>query len=135
MKRIISMFMVFVFVISVFTVSSSAMSIKAPQKYTKVKTTTLKKYKKAYKENVKLKKQIQSLQSTSDAKDKVVISLKSQLAAKQEKLDSANSMNSWIWNNVKSMGISYKSKVWTIPSEFPEKFIIDGATYRVVLEE
>ena len=50
-------------------------------------------------------------------------------------LDSANSSNRWVWSNLKSIGITYKSKNWIIPKEIPEKFIIDGVTYTVTKKE
>ena len=35
--------------------------------------------------------------------------------------------------NLKSMGISYNSKNWTIPESFPTSFIINGTTYTVTV--
>ena len=79
------------------------------------------KYKRAYTENVKLKKTIKQQKNT--------------IKQLKESTDDKNSMNSWLWMNVKSLGLSYSDKTWTVPNEFPEKFIINGTTYTVIKEE
>lgn len=122
MKKTIATILVFVFVICVCFSTTNTDAASKISKYTKIKTTTLVKYKKAYRENKTLKAEIKKLKE-NNAK------LKSELKTKNEDLSSANSINSWVWMNLKSMGITYNKKVWTIPSEFPEKYIIDGATY------
>lgn len=143
MKKLISITLVLCLVFSMFTVTSSAMTKKA-SKYVKVKRTTYQTYKKAYTENPKLKKQISSLKSTIKSKDAEIARLNAEinklnntpdqtdeLKEVQEKLDSANSSNKWVWNNLRSLGITYKGKVWTIPAEYPEQFMIDGVIYKV----
>ena len=141
MKRIISMIMVLCLVFSMFTVTSSAMS-KKTSKYIKVKRATYQKYKKAYnnqknlkieiqnlgEENYGLKRQVNDLTNTVAAKDE-------EIARLQEELEDQKSLNRWVWNNIYSLGLSYKGKVWTIPVEYPTKYIIDGATYTVQFEE
>lgn len=126
MKRIISTLMIFVLVISVCILPVSAMSSKT-KKYTKVKTTELKKYKKAYKENKKLNNKIK-------AKNDEIKQLKKQLKEKNEKYKSEKSKNNWIWNNLWSIGINYGSKKWTIPKTICSKYMIDGVVYRAEWE-
>ena len=141
-KRFIAMIMVLCFMFSLFTVTTNAASNKKKTKYIKVKTTTYQSYKKAYNENKKLKKKIKSLEKRvatkqiayEDAMDQYELALEN-AEQLQTKLDSANSSNRWVWNNLKSIGITYKSKNWIIPKEVPEKFIIDGVTYTVTKEE
>lgn len=118
MRRITAILMALCLVFSLFTVTTSAAAKKS--KYVKVKTATYKAYKKAYDENKKLKSQIKANQNT--------------ISNLKEELDSTNSMNRWVWSNIKSIGISYNGKNWTIPNEVPEKFIIDGVTYTVTKE-
>lgn len=141
MKRIISMIMVLCLVFSMFTVTSSAMS-KKTSKYVKVKRATYQKYKKAYnnqknlkieiqnleEENYNLKRQVNDLTNTIAAKDE-------EIARLQEELEDQKSLNRWVWNNIYSLRLSYKDKVWTIPAEYPTKYMIDGATYTVQYEE
>ena len=141
MKRIISITLVLCLVFSMFTVTSSAMSKKSG-KYVKVKKATYQKYKKAYnnqknlkvqiqktgEENYGLKRQVNSLTNTVAAKDQ-------EIARLQEELEDQKSLNRWVWNNIYSLGLSYKDKVWTIPAKYPAKYMIDGATYIVQFEE
>lgn len=127
-RRFIATIMVFCLVFSLFTVTSNAASKKKKAKYIKVNKATYQTYKKAYNENKSLKNQINSKDSTINA-------LKKQLSDKDAELESANSMNRWVWSNINSMGIDYEKKTWTIPKEIPEKFVIDGVTYKVIREE
>lgn len=139
-KKFIVITMVLCLVFSLFTVTSSAATKKA-SKYTKVKTTTYQKYKKAYNNQKTLKKKINSLNlklankqaDYEDAIDQYEIALEENEKLTKE-LNETKSMNKWLWNNIYSMGISYENKMWTIPAEFPQTFIIDGAKYKVVIE-
>lgn len=146
MRKMIATIMVFIFVIGMFTIPTSAMS-KSGGKYVKVKKATYQKYKKAYKTNKKYLNEIYALQDDIETREKQIEALKKQIADLQskpdvsaelaqtkEELENQKSLNRWVWNNIYSMGISYDKKVWTIPAEFPEKYIIDGATYRVEFE-
>lgn len=140
-KRFIATIMVFCLVFSLFTVTSNAAS-KKKVKYVKVKSTTYQTYRKAYSQNKTLKNQIKSKNNAIKTKNKTISNLNTQLKNKNQQitklqgdLKSANSMNSWVWNNIKSIGLSYNNKNWTIPAEIPEKFIIDGVTYTVTREE
>lgn len=127
-RRFIALTMVLCLVFSLFTVTANAASKKKKVKYVKVKKATYQTYKKAYNENKVLKEQIESLQNRVAMK---------QTAYEDalEDAESANSMNRWVWSNLKSIGITYNGKNWTIPKEVPEKFIIDGVTYTVTKEE
>lgn len=124
MKRITTIFIILVMIFSTFAVTSNAASTTGS--YVKVKKATYQKYKKAYKENPKLKKQIKQQKAT-------VKSLRTSLSDTQADLEDANSMNSWLWMNIKSMGITYNSKNWTIPASYPSSFIINGSTYTVTV--
>jgi uncharacterized protein YlxW (UPF0749 family) len=114
-KKLITIFMVFCLVFTVGSISTSAVA-KVSQ-YTKVKTTTYVKYKKAYKELKEIKKENKEL--------------KKELKTQKEKVKDQKSMNSWLWMNIKSLGISYNKKTWTIPASYPSQFMINGATYKV----
>lgn len=127
-RRFIATIMVFCLVFSLFTVTSNAASKKKKAKYVKIKKATYQTYKKAYNENKSLKNQLASKNSTLNA-------IKKQLDEKNAALESANSMNKWVWSNINSMGIDYEKKTWTIPKGMPEKFVIDGVTYKVIREE
>lgn len=118
MKKFITILLTLTLILGACTASTFAAS-KGGAKI-RVKKATYMKYKKAYKENKQLKitidqqkKTIESMQKTADDKD---------------------SINSWVWMNIKSMGIKYNNKTWTIPSTLPDKFIINGTTYYVVKE-
>lgn len=89
--------------------------------YIRVKKATYQKYKKAYNSNKKLKTQNEKLK-TENKKLK-------------EELENKDGLNSWIWMCIKSLGLSYKEKVWTTPSEYPSKFMINGAEYTVRRQE
>ena len=139
MKRFITLTLALCMILSCFTITSSAMT-KKPKKYTKVKTATYQKYKKAYKNQKILKDKITDLEiqlaykqaDYEDAMDQYEVALET--AEKlQTELDNANSMNRWVWSSLKSMGITYRSKTWTIPNTYPESFIIDGVKYVVVI--
>lgn len=124
MKRITTVFIILVMIFSTFAVTSNAASTTGG--YVKVKNATYQKYKKAYKENVKLKKQIKQQKNTIKA-------LQTKLSNSNTDLEDAESMNSWLWMNIKSMGITYNSKNWTIPASYPSSFIINGSTYTVTV--
>lgn len=150
-KRIVATVLIFVFVFSCFIVPTNAMSIakkKKKVKYIRVKKATYQTYKNAYNSVPGLQQQINSLQASNQAKDQQIANLTNQIAALQnksdqseelaqvkEELENQKSLNRWVWNNIYSLGISYKGKVWTIPSTYPEKFMIDGATYTVQFEQ
>lgn len=127
-RRFIATIMIFCLVFGLFTVTSNAASKKKKAKYVKVKKATYQTYEKAYNENKSLKNQLASKNNTINA-------IKKQLDEKNAELESANSMNRWVWSNINSMGIDYEKKTWTIPKEMPEKFVIDGVTYKVIREE
>lgn len=141
MKKFITLTITFCMIFSCFTVSSNAMT-KIQKKYTKVKTTTYQKYKKAYKNQKSLKNKITKLEKQlankqaayEDAMDQYELALED-AETTHDKLDSANSSNKWLWTNLKSMGIQYKNKVWTVPSELPTTFMIDGVKYKVVIQQ
>lgn len=124
-KRFIVITMVLCLVFSLFTVTSNAASKN--KKYVKVKYTTYQTYKKAYLNQTKMNKQIKSLKQQVKTKQNTIDQQK-------KTLEDQKSMNKWLWNNIYSMGISYENKTWTIPAEFPQTFIIDGAKYKVVIE-
>lgn len=132
-KKMTAIIMVFCLVFSLFTVPTSAIAKKA--KYVKVKAATYKTYKKTYNENKRLKNQIRAKNNAISVHQNAVKQRDQRISELQEQLDSANSMNRWVWSNINSMGIDYNNKTWTIPSEMPEKFVIDGVTYKVVQEE
>lgn len=127
-RRFVAIIMVLCLVFSLFTVTANAASKKKKVKYVKVKKATYQTYKKAYNENKILKEQIEALQN------RVAIKQTAYEDALED-AESANSMNRWVWGNLKSIGITYNGKNWTIPKEVPEKFIIDGVTYTVTKEE
>lgn len=127
-KRFIVITMVLCLVFSLFTVTSSAMSKKP--KYVKVKKATYQAYKKAYKNQKTLNNQIKKYKAQISVKQNTI----EQLKKKNAELADQASMNKWLWNNVRSLGLSYKNKTWTIPAEYPQSFIIDGVKYQVVFE-
>lgn len=112
MKRIITIMLTLTLVFT--SCAFSCFASSSSGSYVKVKKATYMKYKKAYKENKKLKEAIKTLQEEADNKD---------------------SMNSWVWMNIKSIGLSYKDKTWTISKEIPDKFMVNGTTYYVVKGE
>ena len=129
MKKIITITLAFTFLFSSFAVTTFASSSSG--EYVKVKKATYQKYKKAYKQNKELKKELKDYITT-------VSELTMQLEATYDKLDAAKldvedkqSMNDWLWNCIYGMGISYKDKTWTIPEEFPQQFRVKGSTYTV----
>lgn len=141
-RKFIALTMVLCLVFSLFTVTANAASKKKKVKYIKVNKATYQIYKKAYTQNKSLNNQIKAKNNTINAMKKQLTSkndqineLKRQLANANAELDSVNSMNRWVWSNIKSIGITYSGKNWTIPKEVPEKFIIDGVTYTVTKEE
>lgn len=134
-RRFIAMIMVLCFVFSLFTVTANAASKKKKVKYVKVKKATYQTYKKAYNENKKLKKKIASLEKRVAIKQIAYEDAMDQYELALEDAESANSINRWVWSNLKSIGITYSGKNWNIPKEVPEKFIIDGVTYTVTKEE
>lgn len=134
-RRFIATIMVFCLVFSLFTVTSNAASKKKKVKYVKVKSTTYQTYKRAYSQNKTLKNQIKSKDNAIKTKNTVIANKNKEIAKLKTDLDSANSMNRWVWSNINSMGIDYEKKTWTIPKEMPEKFVIDGVTYKVIREE
>ena len=125
-KRIVAILLIMGVLFSVSSLSVNAASKKSA-KYVKIKKTTYQKYKKAYKENQKYLDEIFALQ---DDYEKIY----QENANLKEELDKTKSQNSWIWNNVRSIGLSYSNKTWTIPSAIPESFIVDGVKYKVVIE-
>lgn len=141
MKKFITLTITLCLIISAFTVTTNAADNKKKAKYIKVKKATFQTYKKAYSENKKLKKKITQLEKAlankqidyEDAMDQYELALENCKKLETE-LASQKSSNQWIWNSVRSMGIYYKNKNWTIPAELPEKFIIDGVTYTVTKE-
>ena len=129
MKKIITIILAFTFLFSSFAVTTFASSPSGG--YVKVKKATYQKYKKAYKQNKELKKELKDYIAT-------VSELTMQLEATYDELDAAKldvedkqSMNDWLWNCIYGMGISYKNKTWTIPKEFPSQFRVKGSTYTV----
>lgn len=119
MKKFITIILTVALLFGTFTISTFAASSSGTG-YVKVKKSVYLKYKRAYNENVKLKKTIKQQKNT--------------IKQLRESTDDKDSMNSWLWMNVKSLGLSYSDKTWTVPNEFPEKFIINGTTYKVVKE-
>lgn len=120
MKRIITIILTLTLVFSSCVISTFADSSTGTG-YVKVKKSVYLKYKRAYNENVKLKKTIKQQKNT--------------IKQLRESADDKDSTNSWLWMNVKSLGLSYSDKTWTVPNEFPDKFIINGTTYKVIKEE
>ena len=118
MKRIITIMLALTLVFT--SCAFSCFAASSSTGYVKVKKATYMKYKKAYKENKKLKLTIQQQKATIESMQKTA--------------DDKDSMNSWVWMNIKSMGLTYKDKTWTIPADIPEKFMINGTTYHVVKE-
>ena len=117
MKKLASIVLILIMMFSTFAVTVNASS----DEYVKVKKATYQKYKKAYKNQEKLKTKI------SDQKE--------QIKKLKKKLEDKDSMNSWLWMNVKSLGITYDSKTWTVPKTFPAQFMINGTFYKVVIKE
>lgn len=129
MKKIITIALAFTFLFSSFAVTTFASSSSG--EYVKVKKATYQKYKKAYKQNKELKKELKDYIAT-------VSELTMQLEATYDELDAAKldvedkqSMNDWLWNCIYGMGLSYKDKTWTVPEEFPTQFRVKGSTYTV----
>lgn len=118
MKRIITIMLTLTLVFS--SCAFSCFASSSSTGYIKVKKATYLKYKKAYNESKKLKTQIKQLKNT--------------IETMQKEADNKDSMNSWVWMNIKSIGLTYKDKTWTIPADIPEKFMINGTTYYVVKE-
>lgn len=174
MKKFITIMLVFALAFSTLTVSTFAASSSSKSKYVKVKRATYLKYKKAYKEAPKLKKEIKELKArkpetltetivktvvedTSEYDKKItdlqaqVDSLSNENAVLKEQLNNVNSnddidelkhrlsqqedINDWLWMSIKSLGISYSNKTWTVPTSFPTTFMINGTKYNVVQEE
>ena len=129
MKKIITIALAFTLLFSSFAVTTFAASSSG--EYVKVKKATYQKYKKAYKQNKELKKELKDYIAT-------VSELTMQLEATYDELDAAKldvedkqSMNDWLWNCIYGMGLSYKDKTWTVPEEFPQQFRVKGSTYTV----
>ena len=139
MKKFISIILILCLVLGCLTVPCSALSKKSKKKkkYVRVKSATYQMYKNAYNENADLRAtianqqaEINNLKASNNTE-----ALSAELAQAKADLESANSMNSWIWMNLKSLGITYKSKTWTIPSEYPASFMVDGVKYVVIVPE
>lgn len=113
---------------SMVTVTSSA---AAKEKTVKVKKATYKKYEKAYKELKKIKKENKKLKKKLDSCEATLDDSIDTIERIDKELESQKSMNQWVWSNIYSMGISYKKKVWTIPAEMPNSFMVDGVKYEV----
>lgn len=146
MKKFISITLILCLVLGCLTVPCSALSKKnkKKKKYVKVKSATYQMYKRAYNENADLKATIANQQAeinnlrasnNTEALSAELTQAKADLAQAKADLESANSMNSWVWMNLKSLGITYNSKTWTIPSAYPESFMVDGVKYVVVVPE
>lgn len=132
MKKFITITLALCMILSCFTITSSAMA-KKPKKYTKVKTATYQKYKQAYNENASLRATIEAQQA--EINNLRASDCSAELAQVKADLENANSMNRWVWSNLRSMGITYDSKTWTIPEAYPESYMIDGVKYIVVVPE
>lgn len=127
MKRFITIMLVLTLAFSALTVSTFAAS-SSKGKTVKVKKATYQKYKKAYKENQDLKLIIAQQQATID-------SMKASSDSLQKTIADKDSLNMWVWSCIKSLGLKYKDKTWTIPASYSDKFIINGTTYYVVKEK
>lgn len=127
MKRIITIILTFTLIFSSLAISTFAAS-SSGGKYIRVKKTTYQKYKKAYNEQKQLKKQLKTAKSQLNA-------LRRENESLQNELEEKNGLNSWTWMSIKSLGLSYDNKEWTIPSEFPSTFMINGTTYTVRRQE
>lgn len=96
-------------IIILFTLLDSSSIANASSKYTKVKTTTLKKYKKAYTAQPKLKKQISSLKTQ-------VTNLKKSNASAEADVEKYKGINNWLYNTlVDTCGYVYdkSTKTWS----------------------
>lgn len=109
-KFIITTIMVFCLVFS-----CSFTTVHAASGYVTVKASTLKEYKKAAKENKKLKTQL-------DKKTK-------QVKTYRENLEKEKSKSQWVWMQIYSLGLSYNDKKWSVPKTIPNKFMVNGVTY------
>lgn len=119
MKKFITIMLVFALAFSTLTVSTFAAS-SSGGKYIRVKKVTYQKYKKAYTNQKKLKLTIKQQKNTIK-----------QLEARNEELEQQEAINDWLWMSINSLGISYESKTWTVPTEFPSTFMINGSKYTV----
>lgn len=136
-RKFVSLALIFCFVLACFTLPCSAATKKKKKKYVKVKSATYQTYKKAYKENAQLRAKIRDQEKTINnlKNNNNVSQIAKELEKTKEELENQKSMNKWVWSNIKSMGISYNSKTWTIPEEYPTSFMVDGVKYVVVLPE
>ena len=146
MKRIITIILTFTLIFSSLAISSFAAS-SSGGKYVKVKKATYLKYKKAYNEQKQLKKQLKiaksklkALQRENDSLQNENEVLKDQLGnigpnddidELKHRLEQQEDINDWLWMSINSLGLSYSNHIWTVPTEFPSSFMINGSKYTV----
>lgn len=132
MKKFITILLTLTLILGACTASTFAAS-KGGAKI-RVKKATYMKYKKAYKENKELKIKVKQLEKSLALKQMDYEDAMDQYEIAMEESDKLSSQNNWAWMCIKSMGLSYNNKTWTVPSTLPDKFIINGTTYYVVKE-
>ena len=129
MKKLVTILLTFIMIFGTFAVTTNAYS--GSTEYVKIKKATYEKYKKAYKSQGKLKKQIRKLEKKVALKQIAYEDAMDQYDIAAEEYEKQKSLNSWLWMNVKSLGLSYSEKTWTVPASYPSSFMINGATYKV----
>lgn len=104
---ILGAFLLFAIWIAFFAMLDSSVA-NASTKYVKIKTTTYKKYQKAYKKDVpKLKKQVKTLTTQKNNTNKALAEVKADV-------DKYKSINNWLWDAFEDMGYHYdkNTKHW-----------------------
>ena len=129
MKKFITIVIAFALILGACTTATFASSSSG---YVKVKKATYQKYQKAYKQNKELKKELKDYIATVSELTMQLEATYDELDATQLDLKDKESMNDWLWNSIYGMGITYKDKTWTIPSDFPTQFRVRGTLYTVV---
>lgn len=132
MKKFITILLTLTLILGACTASTFAASSGGAK--IRVKKATYMKYKKAYKENKELKIKVKQLEKSLALKQMDYEDAMDQYEIAMEESDKLSSQNSWAWTCIKSMGLKYNNKTWTVPSTLPDKFIINGTTYYVVKE-
>ncbi len=131
MKRIITIILTFTLIFSSLAVSTFAASSTSGKGYVRVKRATYLKYKKAYKDQKKLKIKIRNLQKAIALKQMDYEDAMDQYEIAMEENEKLEGINNWLWMSINSLGLSYNNHIWTVPTEFPSSFMINGSKYTV----
>ena len=132
---------VFAIIISATATTHAASPAK---KYIRIKQATYMKYKKAYNNQKKLNITIKQQKNTIKQLEAKNAELEARLANLgpnedideiKHRLEQQSDINDWLWMSIRSLGISYENKTWTVPSTFPSTFMINGSSYKVQVAE